>query len=521
MVRAVKYAYFFTFWIVLLAFPVASILDLRTSSNESFIDQEKREITRLPNWNWESKRIKKYFSESESYCGDHLAFREDLLKLNATLKYGLGIPMDTKEVVIGKDGWLFLGNKYQGTIDQYRGLKQLDAKQILSFYKYFGEIEAYLKDLKIPFYLAIAPDKHSIYPEYLPSYLSRKGVTPFDQIMASNTSLQIIDLKKVLIEKKKNHKLPLYYKTDSHWNHFGAYLAYCEILSHFDTSLHAFSIILNENNFKSRLSQRKTDLPLTMKGESLFNEVEVSINDKLSKDNLKLYANNKWVELNPNMGIDMINHNLVKNKHKNGKVLVIGDSFSNSLSIYLNNTFGEIKYCHSLRSDTNDIASLVQQYKPDYVLFEIVERYLQAPIGSFIHLEKKEKIGARNRLDNKKIQSQSVFNQQITNVGLSGDGIHFTSIGNDPYFYLPKIEFPSKNINLKIGITTPASTTFQIFYLTNSDSIYNEKHSIKKPVPQGYQQLTFSFNTDSVNRNLRIDPGTALGDYVIHSLEIW
>jgi hypothetical protein len=402
MVKTIKYAYFFTFCIVLLTFPLASILGLRTSSKESFINQEKRTITRLPNWDWKSKSIKKYFSESESFFGDHLAFREDLLKLNAKLKNRLGLPMDAEDVIIGKDGWIFLGNKYQKTINQYRGLKQMDAKQIHSFYKYFGDIQDYLKNLNIPFYIAIAPDKHSIYPEYLPSYLSKKGNTPYDQIMSSNTFLQIIDLKKALIEKKKNHKLPLYYKTDSHWNLFGAYLAYWEILSYFNPSFQSSSIILDETNFTSRLSQRKTDLSLTIKGESLYNDVEVSIKDKLSKHKLKLMSNNKWVDINPNRAFEMLNHNLIRNKHKHGKILVIGDSFSNSLSIYLNNTFGEIKYCHFIKPGTNDIASLVQLYKPDFVLFEVVERYLIAPVDHFIPLYKKTKGKSKNILDNKK-----------------------------------------------------------------------------------------------------------------------
>jgi hypothetical protein len=114
-----------------------------------------------------------------------------------------------------------------------------------------------------------------------------------------------------------------------------------------------------------------------------------------------------------------------------------------------------------------------------------------------------------------------VFNQHITNVELLNDGIHFKSIGNDPSFYISEIELPNKSFNFKIEISTPKSTIFQVFHLTNSNSEYNEENSIRKSVTQGYQKFTLPLNSDFVSGKLRIDPGNVLGDYIIHKIEIY
>lgn len=75
--------------------------------------------------------------------------------------------------------------------------------------------------------VAIAPNKESVYPEKLPSWLQDKtGLTEYDVLLTdlAKTRVNTIDLRTLLREAAR--KTPVYYKTDSHWNMLGALIAY-------------------------------------------------------------------------------------------------------------------------------------------------------------------------------------------------------------------------------------------------------------------------------------------------------
>ncbi|HEY1922670.1 MAG TPA: hypothetical protein VGG44_07870, partial [Tepidisphaeraceae bacterium] len=85
----------------------------------------------------------------------------------------------------------------------------------------------------IPFILVVPPDKQSIYTEMMPEDFSRLGPkTRLDQLIErlreTHSPVQVIDLRPVLLEAKKDRLI--YYKTDTHWNDYGAFAAYPVIL---------------------------------------------------------------------------------------------------------------------------------------------------------------------------------------------------------------------------------------------------------------------------------------------------
>ncbi len=78
----------------------------------------------------------------------------------------------------------------------------------------------------IVYFVVIAPNKHSIYPEYLPEDL-RPTNNPLriDQLLAAlkeRNITNIIDSRSLLKSAKKEQQL--YYKTDTHWNSVAGYL---------------------------------------------------------------------------------------------------------------------------------------------------------------------------------------------------------------------------------------------------------------------------------------------------------
>ena len=80
----------------------------------------------------------------------------------------------------------------------------------------------------------VIPSPMTIYPELVPdTYKYNEGETRLDQVTNALTEAgaTVIDVRDTF-KAHKNDEMPLYYKLDSHWADYGAYLAYTELFNH-------------------------------------------------------------------------------------------------------------------------------------------------------------------------------------------------------------------------------------------------------------------------------------------------
>lgn len=80
----------------------------------------------------------------------------------------------------------------------------------------------------------IVPSAMTVYPELVPEqYKPATGPTRLDRTMDALEAggATVIDLKELFAEHK-NDEMPLYYKLDSHWADYGAYVAYDALFTH-------------------------------------------------------------------------------------------------------------------------------------------------------------------------------------------------------------------------------------------------------------------------------------------------
>ena len=221
---------------------------------------ENRQLTELPELRLES--ISEYPDQYTSYFNDNFGLRNHLIKLNSLIKTQLFSISPIDNVIIGKDGWLF----YREGIGSYQGIDLFSQEELMTFKNNIEKEANWLKNKGIFFLIVLAPDKQTVYPEYLP--LSIKKIYPktrFDQIMAlfkDNPDIMILDLREVLTENKT--KYPLYYKTDTHWNNYGIALAYTEI-----------SKILNQN-FKEITPMNMSDFNFSV-SESIGKDLAIML----------------------------------------------------------------------------------------------------------------------------------------------------------------------------------------------------------------------------------------------------
>jgi hypothetical protein len=169
----------------------------------------------------------------QAYYNDHFKWRNPLISIYS--KYNLNImeksPIPDK-LVLGKERWLF---RKEGN-DIYRGSTQFSPAELESIRKELEFRKNYVESKGAKYYFVIAPLKQNIYPEFLPDYLNK--VNPLTQTenllnyLEQQSTLDIINLKDSLFSAKLKTDKPLFYKTDNHWNAYGAFLASEYLLSH-------------------------------------------------------------------------------------------------------------------------------------------------------------------------------------------------------------------------------------------------------------------------------------------------
>lgn len=194
-----------------------------------------RELAEKPEWRLCS--LEKYPGAFEKYFDDHFGFRRSLIRWNSFAKVKWFGISPLASVVLGRDSWMFYRSDAVGdgiSFDDYKGIRPLSPEGLERIRRNIERDRRKMAALGIVYILAIAPNKQTIYEEYLPKNIRRvHPLTRFDQLMDylhAHSSIEIIDLRKALKEAKHLH--PVYYKTDTHWNDYGAYVAYLQIMKH-------------------------------------------------------------------------------------------------------------------------------------------------------------------------------------------------------------------------------------------------------------------------------------------------
>lgn len=165
-----------------------------------------------------------------TYYSDQFAFRPTLIRWHARAKYlALGVsPSDT--ALIGKDGWLYYAGDY--CLDDYHTTLFTEV-ELAKWTDVMQARRDWLAARNIRFLVVLVPDKHVVYPDYLPDALHRApGPYRLDQLadhLRQHSTVDVLSLRSALAEARRTERI--YHKTDSHWNDRGALVGYREIMN--------------------------------------------------------------------------------------------------------------------------------------------------------------------------------------------------------------------------------------------------------------------------------------------------
>ncbi len=134
------------------------------------------------------------------------------------------------EVIFGKD-WNLYKNSGGGLCDIWRAVDPLEPSELNDWEKALRERHEFMAARGGMYIYAIVPDRQTVYPEFLPAAIRPSGnprriEQVYEHLARQAPDLAVVDFRQVL----KNAAEPAYPKADTHWNSYGAYLSYVEIM---------------------------------------------------------------------------------------------------------------------------------------------------------------------------------------------------------------------------------------------------------------------------------------------------
>lgn len=208
---------------VALLIPVYTMPFMGQSSDAA--NAEKRELAEKPALFTDGKFNMDFFEGMGDYLADHFTLRGELVSAQSDLKGLFGVS-SKEDVVMGKDGWLY----FDKTMPDYMGETTLSDTQLQRLHRTADLMAEYVEGQGATFVLTIAPNKATIYPEYVPYYYpAGSSPTPLCQInKVLKDESWYVDLTAALTDKKDTQ---LYHKRDSHWNNLGARIGYDALMT--------------------------------------------------------------------------------------------------------------------------------------------------------------------------------------------------------------------------------------------------------------------------------------------------
>jgi len=313
-----------------------------------------------------------------------------------TTLFRLQTSPNTRNGIIGKDGFIFLGDFYQSAFSQGVHRLSLSDAQAEAWATVLDLQRRWLAARGIPLLFVVAPSPATIYADKLPEWARLELLHPssLDRILAASARLgpdtPLVDLRKALIDARA--KADTYSPRNTHWSDFGAWVAWRQV---------AEALAGRVPNFHPFGTESLAGVVTRPDGGSdYFNLLGIDLKNPWTVYQLttpfpamEIDGENGKVVLSS--GIPTIIQALPRTTRASEastrkKALVIRDSMGDALSPFLQATFAETQQLRiKLSADGSrilppdqiqNVVDEVDRFKPDVVIYVMTERLLVMPL---------------------------------------------------------------------------------------------------------------------------------------------
>ena len=336
--------------------------------------QENRVLAAAPAWPKGWRDLDAFRKAADAYVADHFPARPYLIGALNRLRMMAGVS-GSNRVIVGRDGWLFFDN------DTHLGAVRADpammGPEIRSWLLTYAGRTEYMQARHTPYLTVVGPLKEAIYPQYGPSWYTgpnpNRATVVLPKLAHQAGLAEILYLYPAVAEAARRGPVA-YSRHDTHWNAYGAYAGYAALIGR----LHEMGLtdaphpMSDFEITKGDSGDRPRDLALMLgvaKSVKLrFPHIENPAGEAKIRKTF-LGPRQDWTAPQ------------VVDTGEVGKptLLMTRDSFSNELLPMLLPHFSRIILSHN--DDGFWRPDLIERFKPDIVVAEIVEHGLRVSLG--------------------------------------------------------------------------------------------------------------------------------------------
>jgi hypothetical protein len=333
--------------------------------NENRVFHDKLEIN--------PAKLDNFPEDFEAYYNDNFPFRNPLLKAFHKIKFSVfHVSSDEENVIIGKDGWYFLGGSEK---DNYEGRGNFSEHELELFTTLWNERLAYLSSKNIKTYWLICPTKHHIYSDKLPENVKNPfGETRTELLkkhLRKTSPGLVLDPTEFLKNQRKYYKL--YFQLDNHWNQRAGNLITRYVIENMQKDFPKLQTdFLNDYTWKDTIKRdgiHKAALGI----KELFEENEIARPRHSFAKEIDLYGFKAPKEFVYPWDYEKRYANA---KSGNYRILVIRDSFGDDIIPFMKEAFQESVFIFDNWKYKMD-KEIIENVKPDIVLYISMETHVE------------------------------------------------------------------------------------------------------------------------------------------------
>lgn len=300
---------------------------------------ENRVLAEMPEFSFESYKSGSFMTDFESWLSDHFVLREQFIRLRNEI-----------EKLSGRS---VIGGVY--TADDM--MIQLFEPNDEITEKNAGYINAFAKN-RDNVYCLIAPTAQEIYKDKLPGYLDISDEGDYiSKFYGGLENVKSIDVTDALRAERDGY---IYFRTDHHWTTDGAFAAYRELAEAMGFECVPESEFTRQpvtDSFRGTLYSKTLDKSVTPDSISLY---RFAGDDKLTADGAGYYHREFLEQKDKYSVFAGGNRGIVNVTGGRGdkRLLLIKDSYANSVVPFLSENYGEITMVDLRYASVGQLGSL-------------------------------------------------------------------------------------------------------------------------------------------------------------------
>lgn len=334
--------------------------------------QENRTLAAKPAWPKRMEDLSDFRHGTDAYVADHFPVRPHLIGLLNRVRLLAGVS-GSQRVIIGRDGWLFFDD--DSHLGGSRNDPPLSRREIQSWLARLAGRTEMLRARGVPYLVVATPVKETLYPQFAPAWYrpAPDRATLILPKLATEAGAGDILYLHPAVAAATRAGVKTYSRHDTHWTGYGAYAGYVGLMQR----LHAMGLTdeakpLSAFDLVPPSANRPRDLAL-MLGVASFVDVDFPhIENESGQRRINVTYLSDKTDSNAPQVIDT---------GETGKpvLLMTRDSFSHELLPFLYSHFSRIILAHN--QDGFWRPDLIDRFKPDIVILEVVEHGLRVSMG--------------------------------------------------------------------------------------------------------------------------------------------